>query len=230
MNATRPNRLRHFRAIVLDRVGTALLGPTAAVRAIRKASSYGIAHAQPYARAAVVRRLAGDCASVLDVGTGTMRSLASLPCGVKVGLDAHRPYLASRIETSAVPIHAPVSALSRLFVPDAVDLVTMIDFIEHLEKDEAITALKDAELVAGRRVVVFTPRGHFPQEDYDALNLGGEAFQRHRSEWDVSDFRGLGYAVIVLTGFHDDRNLSFVQAFGRGARPVDALIAWKTLA
>jgi hypothetical protein len=227
MNAT---RLSHVRAIVSDRLRATLLGRTAAVRAIRKASSYGMAHAQPHARPAVVRRLAGDCASVLDVGTGTMRSLAPLPCGVKVGLDAHRPYLTSRIEINAVPIHAPVSALSRLFVPDAVDLVTMIDFIEHLDKDEAVTALNDAELVARRRVVVFTPRGHFPQEGYDALNLGGESFQRHRSQWDVSDFRGLGYAVIVLNGFHDDRNLSFVQAFGRGAPAVDALIAWKTLA
>ena len=124
---------------------------------------------------------------------------------------------------------APVSTLSRLFVPAAVDLVTMIDFIEHLERDEAMSALKDAELVASRRVVLFTPRGHFPQADYDALNLGGEAFQRHRSEWDVADLRALGYAVIVLDGFHDDRNVAFVHAFGRGARPVDALIAWKTL-
>ncbi len=41
------------------------------------------------------------------------------------------------------------------------------------------------------------------------------------------DFTSLGYACLVLKGFHDASNPSFVEAFGADAPPCDALLAWK---
>ncbi len=175
----------------------------------------------------LVRTLAADCTSVLDVGTGLMRSLGELRCPVKVGLDAHRPYLMHREIAGAVPINANALEVERLFVPGAVDLVTLIDVLEHFPPDDALEVLRQVETVARRRVVLFTPRGGFPQEGHDLFGLGGEELQQHRSTWESSDLVKLGYRVAILTDFHDARNEAFVKSFGPDAPPVDALLAWK---
>ena len=181
----------------------------------------------PAAYQALLRRLASDCDSVLDVGTGLMHSLRDSPCRTRIGLDAHRPYLEHRLVRDAVPIHADALRISELFVPGAVDLVTMLDVIEHFADDRARELLAQAESVARRRVVLATPRGRFPQEGHDSFGLGGEELQRHRSTWDVEQLTALGYRVAILRGLHTRQNVSFVQAFGADAPPVDGLLAWK---
>ena len=183
----------------------------------------------PRAYTALVRRLAADCRSVLDVGTGLMDSLAGSPCEVKIGLDAHRPYLEHRRVTDAVPVHADALSLGKLFVPGAVDLVTMMDVIEHFPKDDALELLRQAETVAGRRTLVATPRGAFPQENHDQYGLGGEELQQHRSSWEVEDLTGLDYRVAIVKALHGPENVSFVRSFGADAPPVDGLVAWKNL-
>jgi hypothetical protein len=188
------------------------------------------ADASPRVYTALLRRLAAGSDSVLDVGTGLMGSLAFFPCRVKLGMDGYRPYLENRLREDAVPINADARRLGELFLPRSIDLVTLIDVIEHFDDDAAREVLRHAELIARRRVVVAAPRGVFPQEGHDAFGLGGEEYQRHRSSWDVEDFTSLGYRVAVLKGFHDSRNESFVRALGRGARPVDALVAWRDVA
>jgi hypothetical protein len=208
-------------------VESRVLGPGSARRAIHTATGSGVARAHRAAYRAIRRGLAADCESVLDVGTGLMHSLADLPCRTKIGLDAHRPYLEHREVSDAVPIHASALELERLFVPGAVALVTLIDVIEHFERAEALDLLRQAEQVAAKRVVVFTPRGPFPQAAHDPWGLGGDEFQRHRSAWDVEDLRSLEYRVVVLEGAHDNLNEAFGEAFGADAPLVDALLAWK---
>jgi 2-polyprenyl-3-methyl-5-hydroxy-6-metoxy-1,4-benzoquinol methylase len=164
---------------------------------------------------------------VLDIGTGQMDSLRRVACRVKIGLDAHRPYLENRHIRDAVPLNADARAVRDLFLPGSVDLVTMIDVIEHLPKPEAQQLLADAETIAARCTVITTPRGWFPQAAVDASGLGGEELQVHQSAWEVDDFTRSGYRVAILRDFHGPENLSFVRAFGREAPPIDALVAWK---
>ncbi len=202
----------------------------AAQRALRAARADGVAHGQRPVYEPLQRLLAEGSHSVLDVGTGLMHSLADSPCPVRIGLDAHRPYLEHRRVADAVPLNAPALALEKLFPPGAVDLVTLIDVIEHFTPDDATELLRQAEAVARRRVVLFTPRGEFPQEGHDAFGLGGEELQRHRSTWEVEDFVQRGYRVVVLDAFHGPWNASFVESFGADAAPRDALIAFKDLA
>jgi hypothetical protein len=150
-----------------------------------------------------------------------------MPCQIKLGLDPHRPYLEHRETKAAIPINASGLEVERLFVANAVDLVTLIDVLEHFSPEDAAEVLRQVETVARRKVVIFTPRGSFPQEGHDPFDLGGENFQRHRSTWEPYDLVELGYRVVVLNDFHDVRNSSFVKAFGPQAPPVDALLAWK---
>jgi len=200
-------------------------GRLEAERTVRRPGS--VVSAPPVALRPLLRRLSAECHSVLDVGTGLMSSLELVDCPVKLGLDAHRPYLEERRVATAVPVNAPAAEIERLFVPGAVDLVTLIDVVEHFTVGDAREVLRQAEAVAGRRVILFTPRGEFPQKGFDAFGLGGEELQRHRSAWEPEDLVTLGYRVVVLSAFHDAGNDSFVEAFGADAAPVDALLGYK---
>jgi hypothetical protein len=204
-------------------------GRPAARSALRAARAGGRGEAGRPAYRRLISLLTGDCDSVLDIGTGTMRSLAALDCRVRIGLEAHRPYLEHRELPDAVPINASALDLERLFVAGAVDLVQMIDVLEHFAPDDADRVLEQAARVARRRVVLFTPRGEFPQEGFDASNLGGEELQQHRSSWEPEDLEARGYRVVVMRGFHGPWNEAFVAGFGRDAPPVDALLAFRDL-
>ncbi len=174
----------------------------------------------------LLRRLASDCTTQLDVGTGLMHSLERSPCPIRIGLDAHRPYLEHRRVPDAVPLHAPALSIQNLFVPGAVELVTLIAVLEHFDRDHALDLLGQAHRIASRRVLLFTPRGWFPQESHDAFGLGGEELQRHRSSWEPEDLTSLDFRVVVMDRYHGPWNESFVEAFGPDAPPVDALVAW----
>ena len=155
-----------------------------------------------------------------------MHSLELSPCPVRIGLDAHRPYLEHRRVPDAVPLHASALSIGELFVPGAVELVTLIDVLEHFDREDALDLLGQAQRIAARRVLLFTPRGRFPQESHDAFGLGGEELQQHRSSWEPEDLISLGFCVAVMTAYHGPWNESFVAAFGPDAPPVDALVAW----
>ncbi len=169
--------------------------------------------------------------SILDVGSGTGALLERYEAAVVVGLDIHRPYLLHRKYTSPciIPIHANASHIDKLFLPGTFSAVTLIDSLEHFTMEEGIELLRKAEIIASNRVVVFTPRGFFPQEETDHFHLQGEYYQRHWSGWEPEDFMKLGYSVTVLKGYHHAENPAFREAFGEDHAPLDALLACKTV-
>ncbi len=169
------------------------------------------------------------CESILDVGSGTGILLEQYGAAVVLGMDIHRPYLLHRKYKSPhiIPVHADASHMDKLFLPGTFSAVTFIDSLEHFLKQDGKRLLGMAERIASNRVVVFTPRGYFPQDGVDHFNLHGEHYQKHRSSWEPEDFMELGYAVTVLKGYHHAMNPSFRQAFGDDHAPVDALLAYK---
>jgi SAM-dependent methyltransferase len=176
---------------------------------------------------AINELLINSC-TVLDVGCGVGATLTEFCCPIKIGVDAHRPYLEhAKYGEQFIKINFMAERLSELFLPKSLDSVTLIDVIEHFEKEVAWNVLRQVEKIAAKRVIVFTPRGFFPQIEVDHYGLGGESYQRHRSGWEVEDFQKLGYNVVIFSKFHDQRNLAFVQVYGKDAEPIDALLAWK---
>jgi hypothetical protein len=166
--------------------------------------------------------------TLLDVGCGIGETLKELRCPVKIGVDAHRPYLENAVQGEKfIKINFLAERLNEIFLPNSVDSITLIDVIEHFEKEVALSVLSQAEEIAGRKVIVFTPRGFFKQEEVDHCSLGGESYQRHRSGWEVEDFQTLGYNIIIFSQFHDQKNLAFLKTYGKNAQPIDALLAWK---
>jgi hypothetical protein len=72
------------------------------------------------------------------------------------------------------------------------ETVTLINVIEHLEKEEATRLLKQTEDYA-KQIVIFTPLGFMEQND-------GE-WNTHRSGWMSEDF-GKGWGVFVFSNYH----------------------------
>lgn len=169
--------------------------------------------------------------SLLDVGCGLCLSLDQFECPVIIGIDVHRPYLEHRVNRSfhIIPLLLNATEMNNYFMPKTISLILFNDSLEHFNKNEAMFLLSQAEEIAVNRVIVFTPRGFFPQEGYDHFHLNGESFQQHRSSWEPEEFAALGYKVLVFKDFHDGRNVSFRAAFGEDHPPIDALLAWKDL-
>lgn len=169
--------------------------------------------------------------SILDIGSGTGTLLERYEASLVIGLDIHRPYLLHRKYKSPhiIPLHADARHIDKLFLPGTFSAVTLIDSLEHFAKAEGKKLLSKAEMIANGRVVVFTPRGFFPQEGTDHYHLQGEYYQRHWSGWEPEDFFKLGYSVTVLKGFHHAENPAFREAFGPDHPPLDALLACKTV-
>ncbi|MBP2002142.1 SAM-dependent methyltransferase [Paenibacillus shirakamiensis] len=169
--------------------------------------------------------------SILDVGCGIGAMWDYYDAPVIIGVDIHRPYLEHLVRTTrrAIPIHTDATRIGKLFMPNSFSAVTLIDSLEHFVKEDGLKVLAYAEQIAKDQVIVFTPRGFFPQIGVDNYNLNGEKYQTHYSGWEPEELLELGYHVYVIRCFHNRDNVSFVEAFGRDHPPVDAIFAWKEI-
>ena len=169
---------------------------------------------------------------VLDLGPG-IRPQTFVKPYVHICVDAHRPYLEYIKQQSAddpkyVFINAPWNQAIAMLPDKSVDAVFALDFIEHLEKEDGLLMLREAERVARRQIVVFTPHGFFPQsyEDphkLDRWGMDGGYWQTHRSGWELEDF-GAGWEFVSCPDFflvdEDDKPLE---------EPMGAIWAFRNL-
>ncbi|MGM0845712.1 MAG: class I SAM-dependent methyltransferase [Bacillota bacterium] len=87
---------------------------------------------------------------------------------------------------------------------NSVDTIIFTDVIEHLEKNEGIELILEAERVARVQVILFTPLGFLPQSHpngKDAWGLEGGKWQDHRSGWEPEEF-GSEWKIFVCEKFH----------------------------
>lgn len=158
--------------------------------------------------------LPADAATLLDIGCGLCRIVEDLPVKVRVGLDIHRPYLerAKITATDIALVNADARGIQDLFMEDSFDVVTLVDVVEHFTKRQGQRLLRQAQHIAKKQVIVFAPRGKDPQTG-DAWGMGGEKYQRHRSDWQPADFRRLGFRLLVLEKFHAQKDLDAILAY-----------------
>lgn len=139
-----------------------------------------------------------DVEVVLDLGPGICPQPFVKKPYLHICVDAHRPYL-ERLKTELdddpkyILINAPWDQVIGMFPDKSVDTVFALDFIEHLEKEDGLRMLREAERVARRQIVVYTPHGFFPQtyddpHKHDRWGMDGGFWQTHRSGWDLEDF------------------------------------------
>ena len=174
-----------------------------------------------------------DVRVVLDLGAGIQPQPFVTSAAVHICVDAHRPYLERlQRERAGDPRYVLVNATWDQFVPllpdKSVDTVFALDFIEHLEKQDGLRMLREAERVARRQVVVHTPLGFFPQsyedpQKPDRWGMDGGRWQTHRSGWEVEDFGGRWDFVVCPDYILLDENNETM------ARPMGSIWAILTL-
>lgn len=145
-------------------------------------------------------------ASVLDIGAGLAKYhqlLVDKGCSLTL-VDAHEAYLTERKQRfpQAELIHAPAWAALWDFANTdrRWDFVLGIDFLEHLDPDDAQKIAEMMKRVASK-MILFVPEGNHPQ-DSDGYNLGGDYWQTHRSTWYAEGLEALGFTVERWVDFH----------------------------
>jgi predicted TPR repeat methyltransferase len=162
--------------------------------------------APPYWRE--LERAVAPSSSTLDVGCGASSPLARFHerLGRLVGVEAH-PDAAAAARASGVyaeVLELDVRTLRDEFEPRSFEVVAAVDLLEHLEEPDGRDLLDAAQVIAARRVVIFTPNGFVPQGA-----RGGNEWQVHRSGWSAAALAARGYRV---TGVHGLRWLRGEEA------------------
>lgn len=137
--------------------------------------------------------------SVLSLGCGVFNPERSLPYSFLVGVDVVPEYLEeSKKLGNCIGIRYDIRDIRNLFVKGSFDAVVCLDVIEHLEVSEGLKLIDDAEYLAGKLVVFYTPikwddnRKHVNNPE---LWSYGNEYNIHKSLWDESVFITRGYAV-----------------------------------
>lgn len=157
---------------------------------------------------AVVGRKVKDTEVVLDLGAGIVPQWFVPRALVHICVDAHRPYLEhvlrERDDPRLVLLNARWDEAVAMLPDKSVDSVFALDFIEHLEKEDGLRMLREAERIARVQIVVYTPNGFFPQSykpgGRDRWGMDGGFWQTHRSGWGVEDF-GEGWEFVISPDF-----------------------------
>ena len=83
------------------------------------------------------------------------------------------------------------------------DVVFLFDVLEHFNKEDGMKVLKEIEKIANKRILMFMPIGEHTLEANDGrVEAEGNHWQKHLSQWELNEWRGLGYDVEHLPGFH----------------------------
>jgi len=135
--------------------------------------------------------------TVLDLGCGNGQPFIGADIPVLVGVDIWKKKF-NMPEYSDVFIH-DIREINRLFPEKSYDVVTNIDVIEHLEKEEGLKLIEDAEKLALNKVIFFTPKEW--SENKEAVENKkywsyGNPANYHKSHWKEEDFTSRGYEII----------------------------------
>jgi SAM-dependent methyltransferase len=84
---------------------------------------------------------------------------------------------------------------------EPLDLVTMFELIEHLEKDDSISLIKKVQKFANN-IIISTPHGFLKQDAETNENLKDNPYQWHRCGFSVEELESLGFFVVILKNVH----------------------------
>ena len=135
--------------------------------------------------------------TVLDLGCGIMGATKGLVCKSILGVDLFSRYLEELkydYQTLQLSVTETVAFLDKSY-----DVVTCIDVVEHLDKDDALTVIKECIRICRRTAIVYTPRVF--QENYQpeggAWGLGENTYQLHKCIITKEELEEAGYKVII---------------------------------
>jgi SAM-dependent methyltransferase len=143
-----------------------------------------------------VKKELADCETALDLGCGPNSPLAGAALNYTVGVDIFEPYLEEcrRKKLHSSYIRADIREIE--FKDGSFDAVVMLEVLEHFSQEEGRRLLDRCSKWARKKVIITTPNGYIPQDEYD-----DNPFQEHISGWSVEELRRLGFRVNGLLGW-----------------------------
>jgi len=137
-----------------------------------------------------------DCHIVLELGCGSHSQLQYLSLPFSIGVDIFEPYLSESKKKIIHHQYIKGNVNEIEFKEKSVDAVVCLEVIEHLTKEEGYKLIKKMEKIARKKIILSTPNGYYPQNEYD-----GNPYQQHKSAWSIKDFKDLGFEVYGLGEF-----------------------------
>ena len=86
---------------------------------------------------------------------------------------------------------------------NSVDVISIIDGIEHMDKKTGIKVIKEMKRVAKQKILLFTPQGpsedgYLKNEPHNAWGIeGADHLQTHKSGWTIDELRDYGFTVLL---------------------------------
>jgi SAM-dependent methyltransferase len=147
----------------------------------------------PFSYPWIIRRHFNGAKTVLDVGSGDGAFMFTVNADKRyevTGVELFDPYIkkARKLNIYQKIVKQDVRKIE--YKNNSFEVVHSSQVVEHIKKEEGVKLIQKCVKIAGRAVIIGTPNGHFHQEEYDDNKL-----QEHHSEWDITDFRKLGFRV-----------------------------------
>jgi SAM-dependent methyltransferase len=132
----------------------------------------------------------------LDLGCGPSSPLRHCSwIKYSVGVEAFKPYLEKSKEKKIHTKYLYEKIENLDFPENSFDAVIMIDVLEHLPKETALSVLIKAEKWAKKKVILSTPNGFVGQPIIDE-----NPYQKHQSGWACQEMARLGFRCHGLAG------------------------------
>ena len=145
----------------------------------------------------LVLRELSDMESVLDLGCGRHSMVPILPSWINtVGVEVFESYYRDAVASKRHKRYIREDIMTVDFPDKSFDAVVLLDVLEHLPKEKGNVLLRRAERWARKKIVIFTPNGFLPQDNFDE-----NPFMDHCSGWEVDDFLTHGYKAFGVRGF-----------------------------
>jgi N-acetylglucosaminyl-diphospho-decaprenol L-rhamnosyltransferase len=144
----------------------------------------------------VIRELS-SLHSVLDLGCGKHSMVPIIPTWIyTTGVEIFEPYYQAAVKSGRHTLYLNHDILTVEFPEKSFDAVVLLDVLEHLPKEKGQFLLNKIEKIARKKIVIFTPNGFLPQDDFDE-----NPYMDHCSGWSAQEFKDLGYRVHGVRGF-----------------------------
>ncbi|MDO9529022.1 MAG: class I SAM-dependent methyltransferase [Syntrophales bacterium] len=141
-----------------------------------------------------------DCSSLLDLGCGSdspiSRFSSKIPYRVGVDIFDNSIWLSKKNNIHNEYIKIDILDVENEFKENSFDCVIAIDLIEHLSKEDGLKLLRIMEKISKKKVVISTPNGFVPQNEYD-----GNRYQVHLSGWSYEEMVKMGFRIIGIGGW-----------------------------
>ena len=135
--------------------------------------------------------------TVLDLGCGYGEPFIDTNFKLLIGVDAWRIF--DLPEYDLILLY-DIKNIGKLIAENSFDVITCIDVIEHLEKEEGFKLIEQMERIARKEIYIFTPlKWSENKASYkDPLHwcYGNKEYNTHRSLWNGEDFVNKGYKLL----------------------------------